>query len=185
MELLKEPWPWYVSGPMLSLVMFLLLFFNKRLGMASNLRALCAIGGAGKISPFFKYNWRSGFWNLIVISGVIVGGVIAIQLMAGDYPVGLSEATIVDLEDKGFTAVGLHLLPEEIFSLEMALTPKRLLLLLGGGFLVGFGARYAHGCTTGHAISGLSNLQIPSFLSVIGFLVGGIVSAWLILPYLL
>ena len=58
-------------------------------------------------------------------------------------------------------------------------------MLIGGGFLVGFGARYAGGCTSGHAISGLSNLQIPSLIAVIGFFIGGLTMTWIILPQLL
>ena len=58
------------------------------------------------------------------------------------------------------------------------------MVLAVGGFLVGFGTRYAGGCTSGHAISGLSNLQLPSLVAVIGFFIGGLVMTHLIFPYL-
>ena len=58
-------------------------------------------------------------------------------------------------------------------------------MVLGGGFLVGFGARWAGGCTSGHAISGLADLQVPSLVAVVGFFVGGLAVTHLVLPLLL
>jgi uncharacterized membrane protein YedE/YeeE len=76
-------------------------------------------------------------------------------------------------------------LPEELFSIQALMQPKVLLILSIGGFLVGFGARYAGGCTSGHAISGLSNLQLVSLYAVIGFFIGGLFMNHLLLPYIL
>jgi uncharacterized membrane protein YedE/YeeE len=53
-----------------------------------------------------------------------------------------------------------------------------------GGFLVGFGTRYAGGCTSGHAISGLSNLQFASLIATIGFFAGGLIATHLLYPLL-
>lgn len=61
-------------------------------------------------------------------------------------------------------------LPDELFATDALTDPKSLAILLFGGLLIGFGARYAGGCTSGHAISGLSNLQLPSLIAVVGFL---------------
>jgi uncharacterized membrane protein YedE/YeeE len=58
-------------------------------------------------------------------------------------------------------------------------------MIVVGGFLVGFGTRYAGGCTSGHAIMGLSNLQWPSLVATISFMVGGFIMANLILPFIL
>lgn len=118
-------------------------------------------------------------------TGVIIGGFIAIQFMSGDHPVDLNPSTIASLEKEGFTAIGLHLLPEELFGNDALKSAPRLLLLIVGGFFVGFGSRYANGCTSGHAISGMSNLQIPSLLSIIGFFIGGLVMTLFILPSIL
>lgn len=181
MENILNPWPWYVSGPLIALVMALLLYFGKTFGMSSNLRTLCSIGGAGKLSDFFKFNWKDQIWNLIVVLGAIIGGFIATQYLSNNAVTNLNPQTISELQDMGFKNAGATLLPNEIFSLE-TLSTKSLLLLIVGGLLVGFGTRYAGGCTSGHAITGLSSLQKPSLIAVIGFFIGGLIMANLLLP---
>ena len=119
MNWIYDPWPWYVGGPLIALVMLLLLLNDKKFGMSSNLRTICAAFGAGKSTPFIDYDWKS------------------------------------------------------------------LSILAVGGFLVGFGARYAGGCTSGHAISGLSNLQLPSLIAVIGFFIGGIIMNHYLIRFIL
>ena len=84
----------------------------------------------------------------------------------------------------GFQNAGATYLPEEIFSLESLLTIKGFAILLIAGVLVGFGSRYAGGCTSGHAIVGLSNLEIPSLIAVIGFFIGGLVVTWFVYPFI-
>ena len=64
----------------------------------------------------------------------------------------------------------------------MFFDPKILAILFFGGLLVGFGARYAGGCTSGHAISGLSDLQLPSLIAVVGFFIGGLIMTHLLFP---
>ena len=64
-------------------------------------------------------------------------------------------------------------------------TWRGVVVLIGGGFLVGFGTAWAGGCTSGHAISGLANFQLPSLVAVLGFFAGGLVGTWLLLPWLL
>jgi uncharacterized membrane protein YedE/YeeE len=182
MEHILNPWPWYISGPLIALVMALLLYFGKTFGMSSNLRTLCAIGGAGKFSDFFKFNWKSQLWNLTVVLGAIIGGYIATQYLSNDSKTDLNPKTIAELQTMGFEDAGNTLVPNEIFSLEAINSPKALLILIIGGLLVGFGTRYAGGCTSGHAITGLSSLQKPSLIAVIGFFIGGLIMANLILP---
>ncbi|WP_242203726.1 YeeE/YedE family protein [Aestuariivivens insulae] len=182
MESIFNPWPWYVSGPLIALVMALLLYFGKTFGMSSNLKTLCTIGGAGKFSNFFKFDWKEKSWNLIVVVGAIIGGYIATHYLSNDSITDLNPNTIKELKEMGFTNSGATLVPNEIFGVEAAGSAKGLILLIVGGFLVGFGTRYAGGCTSGHAISGLSSLQKPSLIAVIGFFIGGLLMANFILP---
>ena len=181
MELIYNTWPWYVAGPLIALVMFLLLKMGKKFGMSSNLKTLCSIGGAGKFSDFFNDDWKSSKWNLYVVAGVIVGGIIAFQFLTPHAP-QVHPDVVDQLQGLGITSTNTSFLPTELFSLERMLTLKGFSILLIGGFLVGFGARYAGGCTSGHAISGISDLQLPSVIAVIGFFVGGLVMVHLIFP---
>ncbi|AKD05870.1 YeeE/YedE family protein [Pontibacter korlensis] len=180
-EFLSQPWPWYTSGAVIALVMVLLLFFGKSFGFSSNLRVICAACGAGKHVKFFDFDWRSQLWNLLFLLGAIIGGLISSEFLAGDDAVQISQATIQDLSVLGISAPD-DLQPEEIFSLDALFTVRGFLILLIGGFMIGFGSRYAGGCTSGHAISGLSNLQLPSLIAVIGFFIGGLITTWVLLP---
>jgi uncharacterized membrane protein YedE/YeeE len=182
MEYILQPWPWYVSGPLIALVMFLLLYFGRTFGMSSNLRTLCSIGGAGKNVEFFKFDWKSQRWNLVVVLGAVVGGFIAHHFLSNPINIDLSENTVNDLNTLGFEDVGQSLLPPELFSWDNVFTLKGISILIIGGFLVGFGTRYAGGCTSGHAITGLSSLQRPSLIAVIGFFAGGLIMIHLIYP---
>ena len=182
MDFLFEPWPWYVGGPLIALVMFLLFYYGKKFGVSSNLETICAIGGAGKLVDFFNFDWRKSGWNLMFIVGSLIGGFIAFQFMSPSEAVALNPQTVQDLADIGFANGGAKFLPDEIFSVETMFSPKGMAILLFSGLFVGFGARYAGGCTSGHAITGLSNLEIPSLIAVIGFFIGGLIMTWLLLP---
>ncbi|GAA3653315.1 YeeE/YedE family protein [Flavivirga jejuensis] len=182
MEYILNPWPWYISGPLIALVMALLLYFGKTFGMSSNLRTMCSIMGAGKTANFFKFNWKEQTWNLIVVLGAIIGGFIATQYLSNDSITNLNPATITELQSMGFENSGTTLVPNEMYGIEALTSPKGLLLLVLGGLLVGFGTRYAGGCTSGHAITGLSSLQKPSLIAVIGFFIGGLIMTNFILP---
>ncbi|MCW1952657.1 MAG: YeeE/YedE family protein [Flavobacteriia bacterium] len=185
MSFILDPWPWYVSGPLFALVMLSLVVFGKNFGMSSNLRTLCAMGGAGKWASFFKFDFKAQKWNLVVVLGAVIGGYIGSHFLQNQPSVGISTQTIEALEGYGFENPGSQILPAELFSVEALTEPKVIVLLLIGGFLVGFGTRYAGGCTSGHAISGLSNLQLPSLVAVIGFFIGGLLMTHLLLPHLL
>ncbi len=182
MEYILNPWPWYVSGPIITLIMALLLYFGKTFGMSSNLRTMCTIAGAGKFSDFFKINWKEQSWNLIVVLGAIIGGFIATHYLSNDSITDLNPETIAELKNMNFENAGKTLVPNEIFNIEAIGSVKKIILLIIGGLLVGFGTRYAGGCTSGHAIAGLSSLQKPSLIAVIGFFIGGLIMANLILP---
>jgi hypothetical protein len=182
MEVLLQPWPWYVSGPLIAAVMFLLIYFGKTFGMSSNLRTLCAMGGGGKYVDLFKYDWRAQRWNLIVVLGAIIGGFIAVTFLSDGSTIDLNPKTVSELGALGFEQVGESLLPSEIYGWSSVFSLKGLGVLILGGFLVGFGTRYAGGCTSGHAITGLSNLQLPSLIAVIGFFIGGLIMTHFLLP---
>ena len=182
MHYILNPWPWYVSGPLIALVMALLLYFGKTFGMSSNLRTMCSIAGAGKFTDFFKFNWKDQIWNLTVVLGSLIGGFIAVKFLSNDSGTDLNPTTITELENMGFNNPGMTLVPNEIFGLDTLTSPKALILLVVGGLLVGFGTRYAAGCTSGHAILGLSSLQKPSLIAVIGFFIGGLIMANFIFP---
>jgi len=183
-EMLSEPWPWYTSGAVIALVMIILLYFGKSFGFSSNFRTICAMTGGGKQCEFFKFDWKSQRWNLLFLIGSVAGGFIASTWLKADEGVHISEATIADLAELGIAAPdGMQ--PTEIFSWSSLADPSGWILLVLGGFLVGFGSRYAGGCTSGHAISGLSNLQLPSLVAVIGFFIGGLFSTFVLLPLIL
>ncbi|WGK64661.1 YeeE/YedE family protein [Croceiramulus getboli] len=184
MDWIYEPWPWYVSGPLIALIMFLLLWMGKQFGMSSNLRTVCAALGAGKQSHFFQFDWKAERWNLTVVAGAIIGGFLAAQFLS-DNTVAINPDTAQQLaKEYGINSAGEAYLPPELFSSAQLSDPFHLAVLLVGGLLVGFGARYAGGCTSGHAISGLSNLQLPSLLAVIGFFIGGLTMIHFIFPIL-
>jgi len=182
MDWIYKPWPWYVAGPLIALIMFILLFLGKQFGMSSNLRTLCSIGGAGKAGDFFRFDWKKEGWNLMVVVGAVIGGFLASQYMSNN-TVEINPKVARQLsEDYGIDSAGDAYLPPEIFAAEQLGDPFVLAVLILGGFMVGFGARYAGGCTSGHAISGLSNLQLPSLIAVIGFFIGGLVMVHLLYP---
>jgi len=181
MEFILQPWPWWFSGIMIAAIMFFLLYFGQSFGFSSNLRTICAAVGLGKSAKFFDFNWKAQTWNLVFLVGAILGGFIAREFLSTDAPVQISEATIEDLSKLGFSAPE-SLQPAELFGLDAILSLKGFLILALGGLMVGFGSRYAGGCTSGHAISGLSDLQIPSLIAVMGFFIGGLVMTYLIFP---
>lgn len=178
-------WPWYVSGFIIGMVMLTLIWFGKTFGMSSNLRTLCSAFGAGKASGFFRFDWKAQRWNLVVVLGAVLGGWIASTWLSDGSGVNLNPKTVAELQQMHIDAPDGKLLPNALGGQEALQSPKMLLILLGGGLLVGFGTRYAGGCTSGHAITGLSNLQLPSLIAVIGFFIGGLVMSWLLLPLIL
>lgn len=184
MSWIYEPWPWYVSGPLIAATMAALLFAGKNFGMSSNLRTVCAALGAGKNCDFFCFDWRGQRWNLFVMAGAVIGGFIALHFLSDNPVPDISPEVIAGLRQRGFESAGSSYLPTELFGDGVFSSVRTIALLLIGGFLVGFGARYAGGCTSGHAISGLSNLQLPSLIAVIGFFIGGLVMVHLLFPVL-
>lgn len=182
---ISQPWPWFVAGPIIAAIMIALLLFGNTFGVSSNLRTMCSMAGAGRHADFFAFDWRAQLWNIVFATGLVAGGFIAHYFLSNDSMVGISEATIADLQAMGIGHPGANMLPEELFSWESLFTLKGIVVLVLGGFMVGFGARYAGGCTSGHAITGLSNLQWPSLIAVLGFFIGGLLMTHIFLPALL
>ena len=180
-EFITQTWSWWFSGTMIAAIMFFLLYFGQSFGFSANLRTICAAAGLGKNTKFFDFNWKAQTWNLVFLVGAIIGGFIAKQFLSSDIGVAISPATINDLSKLGIAAPA-SLQPAELFSLDAILFIKGFLVLAIGGLMVGFGSRYAGGCTSGHAISGLSDLQVPSLIAVVGFFIGGLIMTFFILP---
>ncbi len=183
-ELMKQPWPWYIAGPLIGLtVPALLILGNKSFGISSSLRHVCAMCAPSNL-PFFQYDWKKEVWNLIFVLGIFVGGIIAVQLLANPNPVVVHPDLASELENYGITQF-TALVPLDLMNWQNLFTLKGFVVMVVGGFLVGFGTRYAGGCTSGHAIMGLSNLQFPSLVATVSFMIGGLLIANFVLPFLL
>jgi hypothetical protein len=184
---MSAPWPWYIAGPAIGLFVPLLLIVGNRLfGVSSNLRHLCA-ACAGMLPGerrWFRYDWKSaGLWNLWFAAGILAGGSLA-RLWPGSGDVAISAETVRALSQLGIQDFS-GFAPPEIFSWSGLTSLKGLLSIVGGGFLVGFGTAYAGGCTSGHAISGLADLQLPSLIATMGFFAGGLIGTHVLLPWIL
>jgi hypothetical protein len=184
LEWLKQPWPWYVAGPLIGLaVPALLLLGNKSFGISSSLRHICAACMPGKI-PFFQYDWKKEVWNLFFVAGILLGGIITAQWLANPDSILVKPELTNELAGYGISQYD-NMVPAEIFNWPALLSIKGIFMMVIGGFLVGFGTRYAGGCTSGHAIMGLSNLQWPSLIATFCFMAGGFIMANFILPIIL
>lgn len=183
-EFFQKPWPWYVAGPMIGLIVpVLLLIGNKTFGISSSMRHICAACLPANI-PFFKYDWRKEMWNLFFVGGIVLGSFLAAGFIANPEPIQIHPRLVEELAGYGINDIN-GLVPEQLFNWQALFTHKGFLLMIVGGFMVGFGTRYAGGCTSGHSIMGLSNLQGPSLAATIAFMVGGFLMTNLILPFIL
>ncbi len=183
-EFISKPWPWYVAGPLIGLtVPTLLIIGNKTFGISSSLRHICAACLPGNV-PFFKYDWKKESWNLFFVTGIFLGGVLAVSLLANPEPIVVNPNLVEELKAYGITDYS-SLMPKELFNWANLFTIKGFIMMVAGGFLIGFGTRYGGGCTSGHAIMGLSTLQWPSLVATCCFMLGGILVANFVLPFIL
>jgi uncharacterized membrane protein YedE/YeeE len=184
MESLSQPWPWWAAGIIIGLIVpALLILGNKHFGLSANLRHACAACLPSNV-PFFKYDWKKEIWNFFFVGGIILGALIASTLLANPDPVKVAPELVAELQGYGITDYS-GMVPAELFSWESLFSLRGFVMLVLGGFFVGFGSRYAGGCTSGHAIMGLSDLQFPSLIATIFFMVGGFIMANLVLPYIM
>jgi len=183
MDWLYQPWPWYVAGPIIGLMVPLMLFIgNRSFGISNNLRHLCAITQPDKVDvDFFRYNWKEHTWSLVFVIGTALGGYLAGVVFANPNPVQLSKAAQEMLLSWGFLLPSGGLVPDELFHTSV----RNFTFLFACGVLVGFGTRYAGGCTSGHAITGLSTMQLPSLFAVLGIFAGGLIASWFLVPHML
>jgi uncharacterized membrane protein YedE/YeeE len=181
---ISQPWPWYVAGPLIGLTVPLLLCLgNKPFGISSNLRHICAACIPGKI-PFFNYNWKKESWNLLFVAGTVIGGWLGAVLLSNPEPIQIHPDVVAAMKQYDIQDLS-NLVPSDLFNWNQLFSLRGLLMMIGGGLLVGFGTRYAGGCTSGHSITGLSNLQWPSLVATICFMAGGFVMTNFILPFIL
>ncbi|HYG20784.1 MAG TPA: YeeE/YedE thiosulfate transporter family protein [Ohtaekwangia sp.] len=183
-DFISQPWPWYVAGPLIgAMVPLLLIVGNKAFGISSSLRHICAACIPAKI-PFFHYDWKKEAWNLFFVTGIFFGAMIAAELLSSPVPAAISGNLKSDLAQYGINDYR-SMVPPEIFNFQNLATLQGFLMMIGGGFLVGFGTRYAGGCTSGHSIMGISALQVPSMIATACFMIGGVLMANVFLPYIL
>ena len=184
LEILSQPWPWYVAGPLIGLfVPLLLLLGNKPFGVSGSLRATCGALGVRNIA-FFKYDWKDGAgWNLAFVVGIFAGGVLAATVLGTTTP-AISAATREAIAALGLGDQISGFAPAALFSWEALLSWRGALVMIGGGFLVGFGASYGGGCTSGHGITGLAALELSSLIAIIAMFAGGLAATFWLLPLL-
>ncbi|MEJ7693368.1 YeeE/YedE thiosulfate transporter family protein [Daejeonella sp.] len=183
-NLITGPWTWYIAGPLIGLtVPALLILGNKSFGISSSLSHICAACFPANV-PFFKYDWKKEAWNLFFVLGIFIGGILAANLLANPDPVAINPKLADELSQYGIVNYS-NIIPAEVVNWSSLLTLKGFIMIVVGGFLIGFGTRYAGGCTSGHSIMGLSTLQWPSLVATCCFMIGGFLMANLILPIIL
>ena len=183
LELIRKPWAWYVAGPLIGLtVPTLLLIGNKSFGISSSLKHICAACVPANIK-IFQYDWKKESWNLFFALGIFSGGFIAVNFLANPALFQIADATKADLQALGIQDFS-GLMPKDLFAVENIFSLKGLIFYVLGGFLVGFGTRWADGCTSGHSIMGLSLLQVSSLIATCCFMIGGFVMTNLLLPFI-
>ncbi|WP_282781659.1 YeeE/YedE family protein [Phaeodactylibacter xiamenensis] len=185
-QFISQPWHWAVSGTAIALVLALMTWMGRSFGVSTTFKAFCSAAGAGKVSDFFKMDVKEEMWRIAFVIGGLIGGYIATHFLQSPEPVAISPETVDYLATIGINypeadAKGIGFVPTSLFNFESL---SGILMAVGGGFLVGFGARYGDGCTSGHAISGLAHFQLPSLITVIGFFIGGLAMTHFIFPFL-
>ena len=180
----SETWPWYVAGPLIGLAVPALAFIgNYPFGVSTSLRHIVRLLLPRRKLAYFDYDIEPELWNLFLIAGLFFGGFLA---ALGGLPdqIGISAETRAALASLGVTNLS-GLIPAGVFNLQSLMDWPAIVLLVVGGFLIGFGTRYGNGCTSGHSITGLSILNPVSLLATAMFFVGGLVATHILLPLIL
>lgn len=150
---------WAAAGAGIAAVTLTLLFvLNRRLGISTGFEDVCSLVLK---APYFRRErlLSARGWRLPFLAGLVLGGVISAVLGGGWSPSW--ELGMLD-QRLGLGHAG------------------KLIWMFVGGLFIGFGTRLAGGCTSGHGIFGLSNLEWPSLVSTISFMGGGVVTTHLI-----
>ena len=184
MDVFSSFWPWYITGPLIGLyVPALYLLLNRHFGVSSSFRDICAACFRPSV-PYFQYNWKDHRWRLVFVGGIAIGAFLARGTLASPAAGQIAPHTLSVLSRLGVRDFS-SLVPSDLFSWGSVLSLRGFLLTICGGFLVGFGTRYAGGCTSGHCIHGLATLQPASAIATICFFAGGLFASNFLLPYVL
>ena len=173
-------WHWSISGFIIGIIVpALLLVGNKSFGISSSLKHICSIALPLKTS-FFNYDLKPHYWSFYFMGGVVLGG--AISYILGNPPaLELGPKTMTFLNNNNL-ALPVSLYPKDLYNFHNI---HGILLIVIGGFLIGFGTRWAQGCTSGHSIFGIANFQKASFIATIAFFIGGLTMTHFILRHLI
>lgn len=176
-------WPWYVAGPIIGLMVpLVMLAGNKRWGMSSSFRHLCAIASPVKPASL-RFDAKRDSWNLLFVAGAVMGGFIAAHWIPNADVPAINPNTVADIRALGFDPPR-GLVPAEAIAFSQLATLRGFLMVVVGGFLVGFGTRYANGCTSGHSITGLALREWTSLVATIAFFAGGLVMTHVIFAWI-
>jgi uncharacterized membrane protein YedE/YeeE len=139
---------WLFYGILIGLfVPITLLLGNKQFGISSAMQNICSVIIPKTKSFFSTDELNKNSWKLYFVIGIVFGGFLAANI---------------------FSESNINFLPEKYYSI------KGIIILYVGGLLVGFGTRYANGCTSGHSITGLSMFKLSSLIATISFFIGGL-----------
>ena len=183
-EMNGPAWPWYVAGPIIGAIVPLAMWIdNRRWGMSSSFRHMCSI-----ISPlkpaYLRYEWKKEAWNLFFVAGAVIGGFIGAHFIPNAAAPAVDARTVEQIRGLGFQEPR-GLVPHEVFAFSQLATWRGFVMIVLGGFMVGFGTRYANGCTSGHSISGLALREWPSLVATLSFFAGGLLMTHLLFALLL
>lgn len=182
---ISQPWPWYIAGPLIGLVIILLQWIdNKPLAASSSYRHVCSAAFPNGIPFLINYNWKSESWNLFFVTGITIGGFLAGNFLSHPGDITINPETTVQLQSMGVQNTN-GFAPARLFSLPALQTIPGIIVIVFGGFLIGFGSRYAGGCVSGHSMTGISDLQWTSMLATISIFIGGILASYYLLPLIL
>lgn len=184
MDFFSSFWPWYICGPLIGLyVPALYLLLNKHFGISSTFRDICAACVKPK-ADYFHYNWKDNRWRLLFVAGIVVGGFLSHATMTTPAESQISTHTLKELSLLGIRDFST-MIPKDLFSWKSLASMQGFILIVVGGFLVGFGTRYAEGCTSGHSIHGIATFQRASIVATICFFIGGLFTTHILLPHIL
>ncbi len=184
LNFISQPLPWYVAGPLIGLVIVLLQWIdNKPLAASASYRHVCAATFPSGI-PFLNYDWKSEIWNLVFVIGIFIGGFLSATFLSHPANIAISTETIQQLHSAGLTDTG-GFAPAQLFSFTALQSVAGIIVMVFGGFLIGFGSRYAGGCVSGHSMTGISDLQWTSVLATACIFAGGIFTAYILLPFII